>query len=168
MTKIIHVLMLAASAATLPACGQAERSEAPAAATRADAAADEQAIRGHIARWLQLIEAGDSATIAQFYADDGVVMPPNQPLVSGRDGIAKFWQSMIDMPEGSLTFAPDRIEFSGAGDMALDRGTYRLTGKPGGQALDDSGKYVVVWKKVGADWKVAADIFNSDKPAAGG
>jgi hypothetical protein len=28
----------------------------------------------------------------------------------------------------------------------------------------DRGKYVVVWRKVRGDWKVAADIFNSDGP----
>ena len=33
---------------------------------------------------------------------------------------------------------------------------------------EDVGKYVVVWRKVGDEWKAAADIFNSDKPAAGG
>ena len=161
------LLMLAASAALLPACEMAERRDAPEAA-QASTAADEQAIRAHIARWVQLIQAKDSATIAQFYADDGVVMPPNQPLVSGREAIVQFWQSMIAIPEATLTFQPERIEFSSAGDMALDRGTYRFTGKPGGQAVDETGKYVVVWKKVGGDWKVAADIFNSDKPAAGG
>ena len=40
--------------------------------------------------------------------------------------------------------------------MALDRGTYRLG--------EDTGKYVVVWRKIGGEWKAAADIFNSDKP----
>ena len=167
MTKSTYVLMLAASAALLPGCDKAERRDAPEAA-QSSAAADEQAIRANIARWLQLIEANDSAGIAQFYADDGVVMPPNQPLVTGRQAIAQYWQSMKAMPEASLTFQPERIEISSAGDMALDRGTYRFTGKSGSRAVEDTGKYLVVWKKVGPDWKVAADMFNSDKPAAGG
>lgn len=165
MTK--NLLMLAAAALLLPACEKPERQEAI-EATQAETAAAEQAIRGHIARWLQLIQAKDAATIAQFYADEGVVMPPNQPLATGREAIEQFWQSMIGIPEMTLTFQPERIEFSSAGDMALDRGTYRFTGKPGGQAVDETGKYLVIWKKVDADWKVAADMFSSDKPAAGG
>ena len=150
MTKRITVLMLAASAALLPACEVTERRDAPEAA-QADTAASEQAIRGNIARWLQLIQARDSAGIAQFYADDGVVMPPNQPLVTGREKIAEFWKSMVAIPDATLTFQPERIEFSSAGDMAIDRGTYRFTGKPGGQAVEETGKYLVIWKKVGAD-----------------
>ena len=167
MTKRTYLLMLAASAALLPGCNKAERRDSPEAA-QASAAADEQAIRANIARWLQLIQAKDSAAIAQFYTDNGVVMPPNEPLVTGRDAIAKFWQGMTAIPEATLTFQPVRIDFSSAGDMALDRGTYRFTGKPGGQAVAETGKYLVVWKKVGADWKVAADMFSSDQPAAGG
>jgi uncharacterized protein (TIGR02246 family) len=167
MPRLTHVLMLAACAALLPACDKAERHDAREVA-QTNTAADEQAIRGHITRWLQLIKDKDSAAIAQFYADDGVVMPPNQPLVTGRDAITKFWQSMVAIPESTLTFQPDRIDFSRAGDMAIDRGTYRFTGKPGGQAVDETGKYLVVWKMVGDDWKVAADMFSSDEPAAGG
>ncbi|MBA3511404.1 MAG: SgcJ/EcaC family oxidoreductase [Sphingomonas sp.] len=165
--KRTYVLILAASAALLPACDKAGHRDTPETA-QASTAADEQAIRDNIARWLQLIKANDSAAIAQLYADDGVVMAPNQPLVTGREAIAQYWQSMNAMPEATLTFQPERIEISSAGDMALDRGTYRFTAKPGGQTIDDTGKYLVVWKKVGADWKVAADMFNSDKPAAGG
>ena len=52
--------------------------------------------------------------------------------------------------------------------MALDRGTYSLTIAPDGTAQTDTGKYVVVWRKIGREWKVAADIFNSDLPASGG
>ena len=167
MTKRTYLLILAASAALLPACDKAERRDAPEAA-QANAAADEQAIRGNIERWLQLIQAKDSAGIAQFYTDDGVVMPPNEPIVTGREAITKFWQGMTAIPEATLTFQSERIEVSSAGDMALDRGTYRFAGKPGGQAVEETGKYLVVWKKVGPDWKVAADMFNSDAPAAGG
>jgi ketosteroid isomerase-like protein len=30
--------------------------------------------------------------------------------------------------------------------------------------LTDTGKYIVVLKKDGADWKISHDIFNSDLP----
>jgi ketosteroid isomerase-like protein len=35
---------------------------------------------------------------------------------------------------------------------------------PGGPALPDKGKYVVILKQVGGKWLVAHDIFNSDNP----
>ena len=49
--------------------------------------------------------------------------------------------------------------------MAYEIGTYTMgLDAPGGR-VEDEGKYVVVWTRVGGDWKVAADIFNSNRPA---
>ncbi len=75
---------------------------------------------------------------------------------------------MMQTPGFDLTFVPEQIIVSSSGDMALDRGTYRLAVAPNGTAQTDTGKYVVVWRKVGGEWKAAADIFNSDLPASGG
>jgi ketosteroid isomerase-like protein len=162
-----NLLLFAAAAALLPACQKTEQANAPTAA-QTNTAADEKAIRGSIGRWLDLIKAKDAAGIAQFYAEEGAVLPPNQPLVTGRDAIRQFWQSTVDIPEMTLTFGTEGIDFSQSGELAIDRGTYRFTGKPQGRAIDEKGKYVVVWKKIGNDWKVLDDIFNSDAPPAGG
>jgi ketosteroid isomerase-like protein len=75
---------------------------------------------------------------------------------------------MMGTPGFALTFVPEQIIVSASGDMALDRGAYELTVAPNGTAQTDTGKYVVVWRKVGGKWKAAADIFNSDLPASGG
>ena len=74
---------------------------------------------------------------------------------------------MMQTPGFDLTFAPDQIIVSTSGDMALDRGTYRLAIAPKGTRETDTGKYVVVWRKIGSEWKAAADIFNSDLPVSG-
>lgn len=134
----------------------------------ADTAAEEQAIRGQVAQWLDLVKSKDAAAIAQLYADDGAVMPPNAPIGKGRAAIQHTWASLMATPGFDLTFDPEQIVISSSGDMALDRGTYRLTVAPGGSAHSDTGKYVVVWRKIGGEWKAAADIFNSDNPVTGG
>ena len=167
MTKAGLLLLAAASALALPGCDRAERHDSTEAA-QANAAADEQAIRGHIDRWLQLIRAKDAAGIAAFYTEDGVLMPPNMPIATGRPAVQQVWGSMMQTPGFDLTFAPEQITFSKAGDMAIDRGTYRFSATPEGRPFSETGKYLVVWRKVGNEWKVAADIFNSDGPAAGG
>lgn len=136
-------------------------------AARSDAAADEQAIRGNVDRWGQLVKAKDAPGISQFYTDDGAVMPPNGPIAKGHAAIQQAWASMLQTPGFDLAIAPEQIIVAQAGDMALDRGTYRLTMAPGGKPQHDTGKYVVVWRKVGGTWKAAADIFNSDLPPGG-
>ena len=137
-------------------------------AASADTNADEQAIRAQIDRWLQLVKDKDAPSIAALYADDGAVMPPNAPIGKGRAAIQKTWASMMQTPGFDLTFAPEQIIVSSSGDMALDRGTYKFTAAPHGTVQMDTGKYVVVWRKIGGEWKAAADIFNSNLPAAGG
>ena len=166
-------LLLLSITALLPACQAGDKSgdniaEGNAAATAVNVGADEQAIRGQVDRWLQLVKAKDAAAIASLYAEDGAVMPPNAPSGKGRTAIQKTWASMMQTPGFDLTFVPEQIIVSSSGDMALDRGTYRLAIAPNGTATTDSGKYVVVWRKIGSEWKAAADIFNSDLPASGG
>ena len=166
------LFLLSVTALLLPACQVSEKPADDAtelnSAEAVDTSADEQAIRGHVDRWLQLVTAKDAAGIAELYAEDGAVMPPNAPIGKGRAAIQQTWSSMMGTPGFGLTFAPEQILVSSSGDMALDRGTYGLTIAPDGATQTDTGKYVVVWRKIGGEWKVAADIFNSDLPASGG
>jgi len=170
MTKML--LLLSATALLLPACQVREKPANDGAEVNSsaavDTAADEQAIRAQVDRWLQLVKAKDAAGIAELYAEDGAVMPPNAPIGKGRAAIQQTWASMMRTPGFALTFNPEQIVISSSGDMALDRGTYTLTVAPAGTTQTDTGKYVVVWRKIGGDWKAVADIFNSDLPASGG
>jgi uncharacterized protein (TIGR02246 family) len=170
MTKTL--LLLSVTALLLPAC---QAREMPANDTAevnttvaVDTGGDEQAIREQVDRWLQLVKAKDAAGIAALYAEEGAVMPPNASIGKGRAAIQQTWASMMQTPGFDLVFTPEQINVSSSGDMALDRGTYRLTIAPDGTAQTDTGKYVVVWRKIGGEWKAAADIFNSDLPAGGG
>lgn len=167
----IRLILLTATALLISSCDTGKENangRSPKAEERATSTADEEAIRQQVARWLQLIESKDAAAIAKMYTEDGAVMPPNATIGKGRTGIQRTWASMMSTPGFELTFAPEQIILSASGDMALDRGTYRLAIAPSGKAQSDTGKYVVVWRKVGGEWKAAADIFNSDLPAAGG
>ena len=165
-----RLVLLTATALLISSCDTGKEnangtsSEAAASVT---STADEEAIRRQVARWLQLVKSKDSAAIAQMYTEDGAVMPPNATIGKGRTAIQQTWASMMNTPGFELTFAPEQIVLSGSADMALDRGTYRLEIAPSGKAQSDTGKYVVVWRKVGGEWKAAADIFNSDLPAGG-
>ena len=164
----IRLMLLSATALLTSACDTRKENAngtSSAAAVSVASTADEEAIRRQVVRWLQLVKSKDSAAIAQMYTEDGAVMPPNATIGRGRAAIQQTWASMMNTPGFELTFAPEQIVLSGSADMALDRGTYRLAIAPSGKAQSDTGKYVVVWRKVGGEWKAAADIFNSDLPA---
>ena len=170
MTKT-SLLLSVATLLLLPACQAGDRPANEVAevnnAAVADTAADEAAIRGHVSRWIELVRAKDAAAIAGLYAEDGAVMPPNAPIGKGRAAIQETWAAMLRTPGFDLNIVPEQIIVSSSGDMALDRGTYSLTMAPNGTTQTDTGKYVVVWRKIGGEWKAAADIFNSDLTESG-
>ncbi|TNE31121.1 MAG: SgcJ/EcaC family oxidoreductase [Alphaproteobacteria bacterium] len=165
-----RILLLASTVLLASSCDAGKESAdsaTPEVSASTTSAADEEAIRGQVAKWLELIKAKDSAAIAQLYTEDGAFMPPNAPIGKGHAAIEQNWAGMMSTPGFDLTFAPEQIDVSSSGDMALDRGTYRLVVAPEGTEQIDTGKYVVVWRKVDGVWKAAADIINSDLPVGG-
>lgn len=154
--KLMGSLLAAAMLSVAPALALAQQS--------ADQKAAEEQIRQLDQQWVEAVKNQDAGAIAEFYAKEGVIMPPNAELAQGREAIRKAWEGMLQLPEFSLQFGPSMIEIAEAGDMAYDIGTYKLSFKPAQSGIEDLGKYVVVWIKEDGDWKVAADIFNSDLP----
>jgi uncharacterized protein (TIGR02246 family) len=103
--------------------------------------------------------AKDAAKIASFYADDGVLMPPNQPLTKGRANIEARYKR--EFQEGVTNLQLKPMESAVAGAQAFDTGTATIT-LPDGRT--ENSKYLVVLKRVGGEWKIAYDIYNSDQP----
>ena len=110
--------------------------------------------------------AGDVKAIAALYTDDAMELPPNHPPIKGRAAIEAYYTAQF--AAAKLTaFTLTHVESAAHGDSAFDVGTYTQTIKPGeGAAMNDTGKYVVILKKVGGVWKVAYAIYNSDQPPA--
>jgi uncharacterized protein (TIGR02246 family) len=124
------------------------------------------------AAFAEAFNAKDAAKVASFYTEDAVLMPPNEARVSGRSNIEAWFKKSIEQGLTNLRLSP--TESSTAGGQAFEAGTYTLTVGSGssqttgggGSSVNDKGKYVVVWKRAGSDWKLAYDIFNSDLPPA--
>jgi len=108
---------------------------------------------------------GDVDTIANFYAEDARLLPPNAVSAQGPDSAAQMWRSMLSLPNVALSWKPARIEAAASGDLAYVVGTYSLGFDANGTRKEDRGKYVAIWRRVGGSWKIAVDIINSDLPA---
>jgi ketosteroid isomerase-like protein len=130
-------------------------------------AADAKAIQARSELWSRAGSVKDSASFAAFYADDATVMFPHEPVFRGMNSIKAVLTPMMQDPNFALSFTTDKVEVSGI--LAYTQGTLSLktTGRDG-KPLQDTGKYLTVWKKqADGSWKVIEDIFNSDLPAAG-
>ena len=132
-----------------------------------DLKAEEAKLRDVIRRWLEADTTRNIEAAVAFYADDAVELPSNTPAVFGKDRIRSWYKTWLTNPSVTLTFSTETIDVATAGDVACERGTYRfVTDGPAGKS-EDVGKYLTFWKKVNGEWKVAADINNSDLPVPG-
>jgi uncharacterized protein (TIGR02246 family) len=128
------------------------------------AGADEKAVRDADEQWSKVAAAKDLDKTVSFYADDAVVLPPNQAAVRTKDGIRNLWKGFFDSLT-DISWKTTRVEMANSGDMGYLIGAYEMTLKDG---TKDKGKYCEVWKKQSdGKWKVAADMFSSDLRAAG-
>jgi uncharacterized protein (TIGR02246 family) len=131
---------------------------------RVDVATEEAAIRAVNRQVEQGVASKNAEAIAQLYATDAVFMMPNDPAARGRAAIQGVWGEFLKLPNLSLRLTPTKIDIARSGELATDVGAYTLsfTGEQG--QVTDRGKYLVQFRKVGTEWKIAHDIFNSDLP----
>jgi uncharacterized protein (TIGR02246 family) len=112
------------------------------------------------AKWTELFNKGDFAGIASLYTDDATAFPPGSAMVKGSAAIGAMWKSMAEQVSDPKVTTLDVKPLGPS--AAREIGTFSLKTK-GPTPQEVIGKYVVVWEKVGEDWKLAADIWNDGK-----
>jgi uncharacterized protein (TIGR02246 family) len=117
-------------------------------------AASRGAIEATVDRYVAASNEGDAEALAELYADDALLLPPDHEPIHGREAIVEFWRQGTD--EG-LEVSTLRLEVDG--DVAYLVGRYRLP--PTEEEAADSGQYVLCLKRQpdGA-WRLTADIWN--------
>jgi ketosteroid isomerase-like protein len=118
------------------------------------AAADDasQALADSSAKQVAAVNKHDAKGWAALFAEDAILVPAGQPIVTGRESIekwgevaAKIWNHLDVKREHS----------SSNGNIAWDTGSY--TGNvnlPDGKAVDISGNYVFILQKEGSTWLI--------------
>ncbi len=102
------------------------------------------------------VNGKDAAMATAPYAEDGALMPPGAPMMSGHEAIREYWQAAIDGGLSNVVANLTQVHISG--DFAVTMGT--LKGLMGEQEL--SGKYILYFRKGDNGWKVQRDIWNFD------
>ena len=105
----------------------------------------------------------DAAKLASLYADDAVLMPPNQEMVKGRAAIEAWFREPMRRL-ASVKIAPARTKVSG--DKPDEVGTFETIAEGTTAASPMTFKYVLIFKRVKGKWLVAFDIWNSNFPAS--
>ena len=147
MKQILSALLLGA-VACMPPPGSA-----------ADA---KKAIDANNAAWARLTSSGHADSIAEFYAEHAVILPPNMAPTRGKAAIRAFFAEM-NAVKPTLTLRADSVWVGGRAAVEQGRYWWTWTGAPPpGMPAADSGKYLVRWVNEGGKWLMAQDIWNSD------
>lgn len=105
---------------------------------------------------MQALANEDAKAIAGYYTKDGVFMPNNGPVSTGRAEIEKAFEAFIESGFTDLDVESTWVE--GCGDYLLD--TEKWTLSNGTDTL--FGKSLVIWKKEDGMWKMYKDMINTD------
>jgi len=112
-----------------------------------------------IETWVKKYAAKDFAGLAALYTVDGQLLPPNMPAANGHEAIARTMEGPSKMGVASISvelFEAHHMDV----DSAWERGRWRFFTAEGAQI--DAGKYIVIWRRIGAQWFIHRDLFNSD------
>jgi uncharacterized protein (TIGR02246 family) len=101
--------------------------------------------------------AGDANAVAQLYTENGQVIAPGAAVARGRAAIAEAWRKTIAVGFQDLSLQTAEVE--SAGDLACETGIVRLVSRDGKAT---QGRYIVVWKREGGQWRLHRDIWNSE------
>jgi uncharacterized protein (TIGR02246 family) len=110
--------------------------------------------------WTAAFNKGDAAAVAALYTEDADVLPPGAEMVKGRAAIEAFWrQAAQQMGDAKLTTV-DVLPLGPEAAREVGTVTLKTKTQPPQEVV---GKYVVVWRKTGGGWKLATDIWNTNK-----
>ena len=119
------------------------------------------AIEAQNKRFVAAVAKADVAALGGLYTDEAQALPPNGDVVKGRAAIQQMWKSVFD--SGIAAASLETADVEADGSLAYETGRYEMKLKDGKVA--DRGKYVVVWKRTGNEWRIHRDIWNTNMPA---
>ena len=119
---------------------------------------DEAAVRALADSAVRHQLAGDWPAFAALYSEDGVLHPPNAPVVQGRPALIAWGKSLPPVEKAAFT----NVQVWGEGNLSYGTSGYAvsLKGLP-----PDTGKQLWVSRRgPGRKWEVVTVSFNSDLP----
>ena len=105
-------------------------------------------------RFLRLFALNDPASIAACYTEDAQMLTAGISPVRGRAAIESVFK-FTGRPGHTLEFKTEDLDVQGA--TAIEIGAYVRSDRE--RATVDRGRYMVVWKRVGGEWKIHRDMF---------
>ena len=107
-------------------------------------------------RFLSVFALNDPAKIAACYTEDAEILASNRGPIRGRVAIESAFK-FTNRPGHSLEFRTAELDVHGG--TAIEIGDYVRRLKDG--STFSRGRYIVIWKRVGDEWKIHRDMYTS-------
>jgi uncharacterized protein (TIGR02246 family) len=122
----------------------------------------ESQIRGLSQDYVTSFNTGNYDQVAGLFAGDGVFMAPRHDAANGQKAVERLLREFGETGYSDLRVETTRVDSSG--DMAMEVGRYSVTLRlPNGTLMSERGKYVKVWRRLGA-WLILADCWSRNPP----
>lgn len=103
---------------------------------------------------------GDADSMTALYTTDAVIFPNNSEMIQGYDAIRRYWTLAPGQTVTHHRATPTEIRIDG--DHAYDYGVFEISGTRDGTPYGPShGKYVIVWRRTPAGWRMHLDMWNN-------
>jgi ketosteroid isomerase-like protein len=150
-------LMLLVIAATTAAAGCAGREEPRFGVS------ETKVIRQRTADFAAAFNAKETDKVLSFYSSEIVFMPPNSPILRGKDALRKFYDDLYG--EGATELRMESVDVGGHGPLAYESGTFSINRRPPtGPHTRDRGKYLFIWRNTNGRWLNEYTMWSSDLP----
>jgi uncharacterized protein (TIGR02246 family) len=113
--------------------------------------------------WAAAATTGNLDSILSYWADDAIVLPPDQPQVVGKEAIRAFVQQSSAIPGFTITWSPEQATISADGSLGylIERNTVTFADSTG-TIHTQHGKAVTIWRKnQDGHWKCVVDTWNN-------
>ena len=130
--------------------------------------ADLVAIQTLVQQWCTAVEAGDVTAVMNLYADDIVRMPPDAPVIQGKQAIEEVYRGGFELFSIEVTWPVEGTEEIIVADgWAFHLSEYfeRFTPKAGGDTIEERGKIIeIIQQQPDGSWRFAREIWNRHSP----
>ena len=105
----------------------------------------------------------DVPRMTALYTEDGVLMPTDEPTLTGREAIGGHYEEFFDQTPSKIVLRA--IETRVAGDWAFERIEMTVTLPGGGEnSMEAKVKYLwILERQKDGSWKIARAIYNLDE-----
>ena len=166
MRNAVAVTTVAAVSLFLLGCNKSTSASADTSASSStasgsfDATAARAQILGADSAYVRALLAGNLDSLMVYY--DGDVVSLGKTIVKGKADLRDSYAKMMKSKPRALAFESGGVNFSDDHSMAWDYGSFSSTGDgPNGKPVKASGTFLNVWKNVGGNWRIVAEISSS-------